>query len=172
MCTMFTAIIYSTILSQIVFAANSGVPKVPNATMRTEASGLHSDRQFPDSSVLLPNMLISTIFPIAVIIGIGVVLLKVLIFGLWIFGRSSMGGYGGYGGYGGLGGLGGLGGYGQYGSGAGYSTANIGWRVDPASGRSMHDNSGFPVSSLITPKIMSLINTVSDALDKHSKKQN
>lgn len=140
--------------------------------MTSMASGF--DRQFGDPSALfLPSALVSIFVPIAILIGIGLLLLKVLIIGIWAFSRVQ--GFGGIGGFGG----GFPGGYPGYPGGAGlgnYGTAYAatnqgGWRVDGSpTGRSVHDRNGVPVPPFLGSTVMSLVDKVSQALVNFEKK--
>ncbi|RWS06320.1 hypothetical protein B4U79_06888 [Dinothrombium tinctorium] len=164
---MFTSFVFLLITSlsfgylQAVSVQTNGAKQINsnrlNFSRSSDLNNANAERQFPDGSYLIPNMVISTVVPIAVIIGIGIVLLKMLIFGLWMFGRSSFGGFGNFG----------YGGYPPY-SPTAYSSSA--WRGDAAAARSLHNKNGSPVSPLISPTVMSLISKVSEALEKYGKR--
>uniref|UniRef100_T1L016 Uncharacterized protein n=2 Tax=Tetranychus urticae TaxID=32264 RepID=T1L016_TETUR len=125
------------------------------------------NRQWPEASYLVPNFGMSTLLPIAILIGIGVILLKLFILSLWIFGRSgtSMGGFGlpvtpyssAYPGYHSL-----------------ASAYSNGWRGDGsgAAARSMMDRNGLPVSPIIGNKLLSLVAKVTEAIEGVDKRYN
>ncbi|XP_053201880.1 uncharacterized protein LOC128386815 [Panonychus citri] len=125
-------------------------------------------RQWPEASYLLPNSAMSTLLPIAIFIGIGIILLKLFILSLWIFGRSGapLGGYGlpmtpynaGYPGYHSLS--------------SAYSSG--GWRGDGSgiAARSMVDKSGLPLSPFIGNKLLSLVSKVTEAMEGADKRYN
>lgn len=120
---------------------------------------------------LMPQLMFGSLIPIAVLVGIGLILAKLLAIGLWAL--KSGGGLGGYPGQGGYGfgggypgGVGGYGGYGQYG-GSGYGAT--GWRADQGFGRSMVDQSGFQIPPFISTPVMNLLKHFSHALEKYDK---
>lgn len=119
--------------------------------------------------ILVP--MFGSLIPIAVLVGIGLILAKLLAIGLWAL--KSGGGIGGYQGQGGFGlgggypgGFGGYGGYGQYGGG-GYGAS--GWRADQGFGRSLIDQNGFKIPPFISSPVMNLLKHFSHALDKYDK---
>ena len=122
--------------------------------------------------LFLPQLMLGSLVPIAVLVGIGLILAKLLAIGLWTLKSGGIGGYpgqggfgiGGYPGYGG--GYGGYGGYGQFGGG-GYGAS--GWRADQGYGRSLLDSNGLPVSPFIASSVMKLVKHVSNALAKYDK---
>lgn len=145
-----------------------------------------ADRQFGDA-LLFPHAMVGVVLPIAILIGIGIILIKLLILGVWALRMTSVGygggygatgypvggwGGGGYGGYGGYGGIGGIGtGYGGY---PGYSG---GWRSDPlvsattsSASRSLFDKEGSYVSPFVTSTLMTLMEKVASALENYDKK--
>lgn len=62
-----------------------------NATSETRgrrASDGQIERQYGfDASYMMPQLILGIIIPIAILIGIGIILLKLFIIGIWIFGR-------------------------------------------------------------------------------------
>ena len=122
---------------------------------------------------LMPQLMFGSLIPIAVLVGIGLILAKLFAIGLWALksgGGIGLGGYPGAGGFGGgfgggyPGGIGGYGGYGQYGGG-GYGST--GWRADQGFGRSMIDQNGFKIPPFISSPVMNLLKHFSHALEKY-----
>ncbi|XP_074597002.1 uncharacterized protein LOC141852061 [Brevipalpus obovatus] len=116
------------------------------------------DRQW-DSSLLVPNMFVSTLMPLSIMIGIGIILVKLFILCLWIYGRSGAGIPAGY-----------TPGYPGYSLTTAYSH---GWRGDSssASARSMVDRNGSLIPPYIGSKVLSLVSKVTEALDAVEKRQ-
>lgn len=139
-----------------------------NATFSGRASNDNTgsvDRQYGDGA-LYPGAMMGWVFiPIAIIIGIGIILLKLLVIGLFAFGRGGSGfGGGGYpGSFGG--------GYGVPYTAASnaYGTAQA-WQREHPSGRSLHDKDGQPIPAFVGSTIMHLIEKVSKALEKYDSK--
>ena len=148
------------------------------------------ERTFGDA-LFYPQMIFGTFLPVAVLIGIGIILAKLFAIGIWAlkttgggFGGGFPGGFpggfgggfgGGYPGFGGGygGGAGGYGGHfgGGYG-GAGYGAS--GWRSDPGSSstlsRMLLDKKGLNLPPFLASTISNIISNVSDALEKYEKK--
>lgn len=123
---------------------------------------------YPGYQMYLPQVLLGIFMPVAILIGIGLIILKLFIIALWAYSRS-----GGYGGFSPL-----AGGYG-YGGGGGYypqqyaaAAATNAWRYDAQPlGRSLgHDRDDQPISPFIGPTVMSLVDKVSQALSAFDKK--
>lgn len=137
------------------------------------------ERTFGDA-LIYPHMIFGTFLPVAILIGIGIILAKLLSIGIWALKSSSgLGGFpGGYpgggfggGGFGGFGGGypgfgGGYGGYGGYGGGGGGYGAS-GWRSDL--GRMM-DKKGINIPPFITSTVFNLLDNLTNAFDKYDKK--
>lgn len=147
-----------------------------------------ADRQFGDA-LFFPHAMVGVVLPIAILIGIGIILIKLLILGVWALRMTSVGYGGGYGGTGypvggwgggGFGGgYGGYGGYGGVGTGyGGYPGYSGGWRSDPlvssatssAATRSLFDKEGSYVSPFVTSTLMTLMEKVGSALENYDKK--
>lgn len=151
-----------------------------------------ADRQFGDA-LFLPHAMVGVVLPIAILIGIGIILIKLLILGVWALRMTSYGyGGGAYGGVGGgypgvgVGGWGGGGGYGAgyggygggYGGYGGYP--GYGLRADPllsssssassSATRSLLDKEGSYVSPFVTSTLMTLMEKVGSALESYDKK--
>jgi hypothetical protein len=135
--------------------------------------------------LLYPPVVVGTFLPVAVLIGIGIILSKLFAIGIWAlksqgglggggiypgFGGGGFGGGfpggGGFGGYGGGGYGGGGGGYGGFGGGYGPS----GWRSEQGFGRMMDKKDGSSISPFISETALHVFNMLSSALDKYSKK--
>lgn len=152
-----------------------------------------ADRQFGDA-LFLPHAMVGVVLPIAILIGIGIILIKLLILGVWALRMTSYGYSGGIGGgYPGVGGVGGWGGngfggggfgggygggYGGYGGGYG-GYPGYGLRSDPllssSTGtssvtRSLIDKEGSYVSPFVTSTLMTLWQKVESALENYDKK--
>lgn len=147
-----------------------------------------AERTFGEA-LFLPQMIFGTMLPVAVLVGIGIILAKLFAIGIWALKSSSFGGGfpgggfgggfpggqfgggfgGGYPGYGGgFGGGGYGGGYGGFGGG-GYGAS--GWRSDQGSlGRMLLDKKGMNLPPFIASTIVGLVDKVSDALEKYDKK--
>jgi hypothetical protein len=148
------------------------------------------ERTFGEA-LILPQMIFGTFLPVAILIGIGIILAKLLSIGIWALKGSAGlgggfggypglggglnggygGGFGGYPGYGGGfgGGYGGFqGGYGGYG-GSGYGAS--GWRSDQQGplGR-MLDKKGINIPPFISSTVVNLLDSLTSALDKYDKK--
>ncbi|KAI1307255.1 hypothetical protein HDE_00832 [Halotydeus destructor] len=113
------------------------------------------------SAHFLPQALVGLFLPMAIVIGIGIILLKIFIISLLLFGSTSGSSYGsGYTAY-----------YPAY-SGQGYGSGT--WRMDgpPPVGRSLavHDFLGRQVPSYLTPRVMSFVDRVAKALDNVDSK--
>lgn len=110
----------------------------------------------------LPQVLLGIFMPVAILIGIGLIIIKLFIIALWAYSRSGGYGIGPWGGYG-------YGGYGGYP--AQYAASTNAWRYDPSVGRSLgHDRDDQPLSPFIGATVMSLVDKVSTALAAFEKK--
>lgn len=170
-------------LSAFVSGHDHGVKMSSLATKRVPSFGAGLDAPQPTfvpierqiDGLIMPQLMIGSLVPIAVLVGIGLILAKLLAIGVWALksggGIGGLGGYPGSGGFGGGypgGGYGGYGGYGQYGGGGGYGST--GWRADQGFGRSLNNAKGqTDISPFISSTVMSLVKHVSRAIEKYDK---
>lgn len=146
------------------------VPSYTPAVDAPQANFVPIERQL--DGLFLPQLMFGSLLPVAVLVGIGLILAKLLAIGIWALksgGGMGVGGYPGAGGYGAGGypggGYGGYGGYGQYGGGYG----GTGWRADQGFGRSLKETKGNQISPFIWSPVMTLLRHVSQALEKYDK---
>lgn len=85
------------LLGNVVLAKDPVYPGHQHSTSygwnTTEARGRRAndgqiERQYGiDASYMMPQLILGIIVPIAILIGIGIILLKLFIIGIWVFGR-------------------------------------------------------------------------------------